>query len=112
MSNTSASFAQLEAGTAAIRRKIAMVAGKRGTAGTSATYNVLPLMPVDPETRLQLGLDSSVEFLQTFIQGDPDVIKGDVLVKGKILYPIRYVGRWPINNDIRTHLVIEKVNIQ
>ena len=112
MSNTSASFAFLVAGTATIRRKQDMVGGKRGTAGTSAVFDVLPLMPVDSDTRVQLGLDSGMMFLQTFIQGNPDVIKGDILVRSGRIYPIRYVGKWPINGDLRLHLIIEEINAQ
>lgn len=70
------------------------------------------MISVDHETRLQAGLDSNHEILQTFIQGDPDVRKGDILETDGFEYPIRFVARWPIHSDILVHVIIEKVNRQ
>jgi len=107
------SFSMLATGTAAFTRRNVIVSGRRGTSGTTiASIAIIPLMSVDLETRQQLGLEGPFEVLQTFVQGDPDIRKGDSLVSEGLVYPVRHVASWKMFSDIRLHIIVEKVNIQ
>lgn len=72
-----------------------------------------PLAPVDPETRKRLDLNTPHMVFETFLEGDPDIKKGDLLVIDSVEFPIRSAAPWPIPflNDTRFHLVLEDLRM-
>lgn len=73
-------------------------------------FNVpcLPLAPLDAQTQQRLDLKTPHMTWQTYMQGDPDVKKGDILVIDSVEYPVRYVAKWPwLDNTTRLHVVLE-----
>ena len=67
----------------------------------------LPLMPVDPETRKRLELNTPHVIYETYLHGDLDIRKGDRLVVDSVEYPIHSVAPWPWQSDIFLHLILE-----
>jgi len=93
---------------------LATVAANTKRAGLTAGYaaylydlKCLPLAPVDAETRKRLDLNTPHMVFETFIQGDPDIKKGDLLVIDSVDYPVRSAAPWQIYGDTRVHLVVE-----
>jgi len=57
----------------------------------------MPIMPVDAELASRAGLNTPLEIWQTFIEGNPDIVQGDILTIGSQDYDIRAVwdyGGW------------------
>ena len=112
---TTATFTRLAIITASTKREVApdAVTGKAGAPVTNiASLVCTPLIALDNMTTLQwretLGLKTLVNLLETFTQGDLDIITGDTLVIGSAEYPIRFVNEWPFARlDIRHQLIIE-----
>lgn len=65
------------------------------------------LMPLDPELRHSIEIDTPHELLQTFIEGNDDIIEGDILVIGASEYPIRSCAGYPWQGTTRFRLVVE-----
>jgi hypothetical protein len=105
----SASFQKLASLTASTKRAT-MSSGKRAAPTQHLTgLKVHPLDPVDPELRQRLALDTPHELLQTFVEGNPDIVEGDVLTVAGEDYPIRSVADWTFGADVYRHLVIENL---
>lgn len=84
--------------------------GKRGTAvWYLPEFACAPLDPVDPELRQRLALDSPHELKQTFVDGDIDIVEGDILVVGNAEYPIRSCAEWLWRGRVYRHLVVEEL---
>ena len=103
-------------GTGAIRRQAIIVAGKRGTSGSSdVTITCTEMTAVtDDEVRRQIKtpiLDTPMEARQVFAgsSGYFEVRKGDLFVQGTRAYPIRSVERWPwqLPHEHLVRLIIE-----
>ena len=73
-----------------------------------ASMNIYPLMPLDATLQNYAGLDWRETF-QTFVDGDEDVLEGDVLVVDDVEYPIRAVEEWPWQGSYRKRLLVEQV---
>lgn len=102
------SFARLATLTVSTKRHPALVGGKRPEPVLHLSgLMCIPLMPVDSEVRLRMGLDSPHELLQTFVDGDHDIHEGDYLTSGGIDYPIKAVAEWPWRGGVRKHLILE-----
>ena len=96
--------------TASTKRPPAKSGGKRGApAENVASLSCTPLDPVDSELRARLGLQASMELLQTFVQSGVDIVEGDLLVVGSTEYPVRAVGEWtwPLDSADTLHIIIE-----
>lgn len=105
----SASFQKLATVTASTKRAT-LSGGKRGTPTQHLTnLKVFPLDPVDPELRQRLELDTPHELLQTFVEGAPDIVEGDVLTAGSEDYPIRSVADWTFGSDTYLRLILENL---
>lgn len=93
------------------KRPPAIASGKRGAPASHLTgLRCTPLDPVDPETRYRLEIETPHTLLQTFIAGDPDIKRGDVLVMGSAEYPIRAVSDWKWRQDVFVHLIVEDLD--
>lgn len=104
-------FSSFATETASTKRSPAAVGGKIGAPVTYLTgLSVVPLMPVNPETVLSLGLNSPREAKQTFIDTIVDVVEGDVLVVDSTEYTVRSVAEWNGGTDQSfVHLVVEEI---
>lgn len=94
----SKSFDLLSSVSASTKRA-SISGGKRGTPSTHLSgLKITPLDPADPATRAELqerlGLETPLQWLQTFVSGALDIEEGDILVVGSNEYPIRAVGDW------------------
>lgn len=73
-----------------------------------------PLDPVDAELSTRAGLQSPLNIWQTFIEGDNDIVKGDVLTVASVDYDIRAVwdySAWdglPQDETVWKWLILEK----
>ena len=93
------------------KRPPAIASGKRGAPAVHlAGLYCTPLDPLDPETRYRLEIETPHTLLQTFLGGDPDVVRGDVLVVGGKEYPIRRVSDWAWRADVFVHLIVEDLD--
>lgn len=107
-----ASFQKLATTTASTKRTPAVDVGtglRSGPVTNLTGLKVLPLMPLDPELARRLGLDTPLERLQTYVEGAPDIVEGDVLVVGAKEYPIVAVADWPYQSDKCLLLVLEEL---
>jgi|WetSurMetagenome_2_1015567.scaffolds.fasta_scaffold174360_2 hypothetical protein len=98
--------------TASTKRAPLLTAGKRGAAVTQVvTLKCAPLDPVDSalssDLRQRLALNTPHELLQTFVEADLDIERGDVLVVGSDEYPIRSCAKWAWRGTVYRHLVVE-----
>lgn len=105
----SASFQKMASVTASTKRAT-LSAGKRSSPSTHLNnLKIFPLDPVDPELRQRLALDTPHELLQTFVEGNPDIVEGDVLSVAGEDYPIRSVADWKFGTDTYRALVLENL---
>lgn len=106
----SPSFARIATVTASTKRLPAMVGGKQGAPTTCISLlkcTRLVLADDAKELRETYKLETLVSILQCFVQGDLDIVTGDVLVIGDKEYPIRVVQEWPFGTDVRRRLILE-----
>lgn len=108
---TTASFTLVASVDASTKREAAIASGKAGSPATNiASLKCTPLYPVAnaSEWRETLGLKTLVNLLQTFVQGDLDIIAGDVLVIDDKEYPVRFVNAYDFARmDVRRQLILE-----
>lgn len=103
-------FGKLATVTARTKRAPAISDGKRGAPEFHlADFKCTPLDVVDAELRQRLALDTPHELLQVFVDGDPDIREGDLLVVGGIEYPIRAVADWVWRGSVYRHLIVEEL---
>ena len=112
MARSSAPPFQLMASkTATVKRPPAMSAGKRGAPVLVADLElkVLPLMPVDPQVRLSIPLDTPNKLYHTFTEGsDPiDLEEGDILVIDSVEYDIKSISEWPYDEWVYYEVIVE-----
>ena len=106
---SSPSFQRLATVTASTKRAT-LTNGLRGAPTTKlSNLKCFPLDPVDPDLKQRLALDTPHELLQTFLEGNPDIVEGDVLTVASEDYPIRSVGDWVWGSDTYRHLVLENL---
>ena len=92
----SAAFRRMAYVDCSTKRKPAFVDNKRGPAVEYLTgLKCLPLDPVTPETEFIPVLNNPFEQLQTALQGDPDIVEGDILVVASVDYKVNAVADWP-----------------
>ena len=103
-------FEELTTLTGSTTRSPDISGGKRGTpAANLSGLSLTPLDPVDPELAQRLHLDTPHELLQTFVEGDLDILEGDILVVDSVEYPIRSVAKWEWKDTYFCRLVIEEL---
>lgn len=108
----SISFSRLATVTCSTKRKPVIADGRSGSPATNLSgLKCVPIHPLsDPDEFAQtFQLNTLVNLKETFIQGNPDIVSGDILVVGSAEYPIRIVQEWPFRGDVRTRLVLEKL---
>lgn len=104
-------FSRMATVSCSTKRPPALSGGKRGVPAENLTgLTCTPLDPVDPETAYRLEIETPHTLLQTFIQGDPDIKRGDVLVVSSTDYPIRAVSDWTWKDDVFVHLILENLD--
>lgn len=104
-------FARMATVSCSTKRPPAISDGKRGAPAESVTGLLCtPVDPVDPETSYRLQIETPHTLLQTFVAGDPDIKRGDVLVVGSAEYPIRAVSDWAWKSDVFVHLILEDLD--
>ena len=103
-----AGFARMATIVAGTLRPPVITGGKRGTLTVHLVdIRVTPLDPVDPETRQRLALQTPQELLQSFADGDLDILEGDVLVVAGVEYPVRNAAEWRWRGSQFVHLILE-----
>ncbi len=106
----SASFQNLATLTIGTKRpaKVTSSTGLRGTPTTKlSSQKATPLYTVSPEIRQQLALNTPYVLLETFVEGNLDIIAGDVLTVGSSEYPIKSISIIPFRGDTRLRLIVE-----
>lgn len=78
-----------------------------------AVANIASLMctPLDPlrgEIDFRPELEAPHELLQTFVDGDLDIVEGDILVVGSEEHLIRIADPWEWRGSSFLHLIIEQ----
>jgi hypothetical protein len=109
---TSLNFSRIATVTASTERAPTIASGKRGdSAEEVASLSCTPLDPLDPDIQMQFGTTAPMELLQTFVQGDVDIIEGDVLVVSSTSYRVRSAGEWtwPTDSETYLHLILEEI---
>lgn len=105
-----ASFDQLATVTASTKRSGGIVNGlDTGYVENIATLKCFPLDPVNPE--LVLGIEGLAwyEALQTFTEGNLDIVEGDLLVVATVEYPIEAVAEWTWKGSEYKHLFVKEL---
>lgn len=81
--------------SASTKRAPAISGGKRGEPVTNiASILCTPLDPIDSDTARRLNLDTPYKILETYVEGDLDIMDGDHLIVGSKDYPIRATEKW------------------
>jgi len=109
----SLSFDRLLTETASTQRATVNTGtGKRTAPSTNlASVTCTRLYPADQEVRQRLQLQTPHELYQVFVDGDVDVIEGDLWVQSTKTYTVRSVGDWPwhgTSDDYKT-IVLEEL---
>lgn len=103
----SLSFANVATVTVSTKRA-SYTSGKRSAPAENLTgIKSTPLYPVSPEIRQRMGLDTPHTLVECFIEGDYDILTGDILVSGGVDYPIAALEKWPFNDTYRFRLILE-----
>jgi hypothetical protein len=103
---TDASFAKMATVSASTKRKPAAVDGKSSGPVTYLTgLLITPLMPVTPEIVQMYRLHSPRDSYRAYIEGNPDIVEGDILVIGGTEYQIPGVADWTGFSE----LIVQKV---
>lgn len=107
-------------GTATIRRPPAIIAGGKRSTGPYEYINILctPIVGVtDDEARRQLKrpeLETPLEIAQVFASSAPMPLhrKGDDLILGGRVFPIRHTERWPLpgSSEVAIRIIVEKTD--
>lgn len=72
-----------------------------------------PIDPVSAEVSQSFGLDAAIELLQTFVDGDKDIVEGDTLIPLSGFYQDRELrveraAEWKWRNTSYVHLILEE----
>lgn len=94
--------------TASTKRRPVISGGIIGVPTTKlASVKVTPFQPVSAEIAARNAIGTPHETLQTFVDGAPDIVEGDILVVGSKEYPIKSVENWSSASIGRgSHLLI------
>lgn len=112
---SSAAFRKLATVTASTKRNPAVSSGKRGEKVTNITsLTCTPLDPVQPEIAYRAGLESPFEALETYVDKDLDILKGDDLVVDDKSYQVKAVAEWGWRRGETEylHLLLEEVKLK
>lgn len=115
---TGSGFSRL-AKVLASTHRMSTLNGTTGKGGTSGDYltglYVTPPVPLSTPvsarndvTMVSPILENPFELLQSFVEGDPDIKKGDVLVISGREHPVAFVEDWTFHNDQRLRLILER----
>ena len=108
---TAPPFQLMSSESASLKRPPALADGKRGkaTAVADSTFDCFPLMPVDPEVRQTLALDTPHKLYHTFAESDTemDIREGDILVIGSNEYTIKSLADWPYDDWYYYEIIVE-----
>lgn len=108
------------ANVAASTRRMSTVNGTTGLAGTSGSPYLTNLYITRPAplstpvsarndvTMLSPILEDPFEMMQTYIEGNPDIKKGDTVVALGEEYPVAFVEPWNFRSDLRLRLILHK----
>jgi len=93
-----------------------LTGGVSGTAPIAiTTLMVTPIVPI-PEVRVQSRnastpvLEAPFEYLQTYAAGTHPIEKGQTLLVNDVAYPITNVEVWPVANDVRVRLILQRID--
>lgn len=107
------------ANVSATTKRMSSINGTTGLAGTSGPYltglYVTPPVPLSTPvsarndiTMLSPILENPFELLQSFIEGAPDIKKGDTLIVYGKAHKISFIEDWSLHNDHRLRLILER----
>jgi hypothetical protein len=97
--------------TATVKRPPDIVSGKRGAPVLIADLElkVFPLMPLDPQVRATIPLDTPHQLLVTYTEGvDINLQEGDLLIIDSVEYPIKRIADWPYDDLQYFEIIVEK----
>lgn len=107
---TTPSFQHMATDTATVKRPPALVSGKRAApvAVSGVSLAIFPLMPLDPQVRASIPLDTPHTLLQTFTEGSSiNLQEGDLLVVDGVEYPIKRIASWPYDDETYFDIIVE-----
>ena len=111
MTDTTPAFQHMATDTATVKRPPALVSGKRSAPILieDLTLAIFPLMPLDPQVRASIPLDTPHTLLQTFTEGSNiNLQEGDLLVVDSVEYPIKRIASWPYDGYYYYDIIVEK----
>lgn len=90
-----AAFDRMATVSASTKRSSGIVGGlEAGYVENIASLKCTPLDPIDPNLTPGVKGLAWHETLQTFTEGNLDIVEGDLLVVATVEYPIRAVAEW------------------
>lgn len=111
---SSASFKRMARVAFTTRRTPAIAGGKRGAPApylVDAAQRCTPLDPADAggkgERVQRLILESPVQLLECFVDGDLDIREGDILVADGRELAVRAQGPWEWRGGLYRYLIVE-----
>lgn len=111
---TTPPFQHMCTATATVKRPPALAGGKRGAPVTvsGVSLAIFPLMPLDPQVRQSLALDTPHTLLMTYTEGSSiNLSEGDLLVVEGVEYPVKRIARWPYDDFDYYEIIIESLEI-
>ena len=105
-----ASFDRMATVTASTKRSAGIASGlEAGYVENIASLKCFPLDPLDPNMSSGVKGLGWHETLQTFTEGDLDIVEGDLLVVATVEYPIRAVAEWTWKDTEYKHLFVQDI---
>ena len=94
-------------------KRAAFASGKRSSVLTTnlTGLSVTEFFPVSPEIQARLGTDAPQVLLEVFLEGDYDILRGDMLTVGSEDYAIYALEKWPFAGTYRYRVLVEDLLI-
>ena len=93
-------------------KRAAFSGGKRSLPAAKLTdLKITQFFPVSADIQSRLGGDAPQVLLEVFLEGDFDIVRGDLLTVASVDYPIYALEKWPFNGTFRYRLMVEDLLI-
>lgn len=110
MPTRSLAFRRMATATARTQRRALSGGKSAGYLARLSGVRLLPLMPLDAETRARPELATFHELKETFVETGVDIAEGDLLTLAGVAYPVRAVEEWPwVDGSVYLRVLVEQL---
>lgn len=106
----SLAFKRVATETASVKRPPAVSGGQRGKPEfVLVNLKCTPLYPVDLDVAARIVSDLTVTLLETFIETNSTILRGDLLVMNGKEYPVKSIEPWTWRGTKRLRVRVEDI---